>query len=93
MDLRKCFICGEEAIIWDLEKYAGGFRHRNSECPSTTETLKMAVKKRKPTHDESAADAVDATTGPFVREVPASRFVRALRWLARNLFALKSNGR
>lgn len=92
MDLRKCFICGEEAVIWDLEKYAGGFRHRNSECPTTTATLKTE-KKRKATHDEAAADAVDATTGPFVRSASPSRLVRAFRWLARNLFALKPNGR
>ena len=95
MDFRKCFVCGEDAIIWDLEKYAGGFRHRNNECPSTVETLKM--RKRKPTHDESAADAVEASTGPFARPEDGSeqryKDRRKYRpWLAHSFWWIVHNG-
>lgn len=69
MDFRTCYVCGSTDIIWDLERHGGGFRHRDGACPSTTATTRI---KRPPTHDETAADAVEAATGPFSRSEDGS---------------------
>lgn len=61
MEFRQCALCGENAIIWDLERYAGGYRHKNGMCVTTSSATTTRL-KRPPTHDESAADAVEAAS-------------------------------
>lgn len=87
MDFRKCFVCGEEAIVWDLEKIGGGWRHRRGECPSTTPTVRL---RRMPTHEESAADAVDSASYAKVDPAEIQGFDRPEHGSARRFDERKS---
>lgn len=61
----KCEVCGKSEIIWDMTKTSTGYVH--PACWNEMPTPPNGAPRRKTTHDETAADAVETAAAVHAR--------------------------